>query len=290
MRALLIAPVLLLLASGPAAASDAAAHRLFAQGRHGEAAELFSDPRWKGVALYRSGQWWRAAEAFVRASDPDSLYNLGNCYARLGYPALALEAYNAALSRRPVFADAVHNANLMRRILAEDDQQGGQSAMRPQAEAIDTVEAKPESEGAGTPPPDPTGEDAAPEERHGAGEQPQAGGNETPPGDEAGADAGAGGTDGTPRDRQPAGGGAVDGRENPEAPSADASGGSAGTDETALALSAGARARLEAEQEAAQWLNRISDDPAKYLRSRIALEHRRRKAAGAVPAESGDTW
>ena len=52
---------------GVAHADDnAVAYRLFEQKRYAEAAELFTDPAWKGVAMYRSDQYWRAAEAFVR--------------------------------------------------------------------------------------------------------------------------------------------------------------------------------------------------------------------------------
>ncbi len=56
----------------PAMAADdnLLAHRLFEAGDFVRAAEIFTDPAWKGVALYRSDQWWRAAEAFVRANDP----------------------------------------------------------------------------------------------------------------------------------------------------------------------------------------------------------------------------
>ena len=53
------------------------AHRLFEEGNYVQAGEIFTDPAWKGVALYRSSQWWRAAEAFVRANDAVSAYNLG---------------------------------------------------------------------------------------------------------------------------------------------------------------------------------------------------------------------
>jgi len=106
---------LLWLAQNNAMANDnLIAHRLFKQERFAEAAEIFTDPSWKGIALYRSAQWWRAAEAFIRADDPQSLHNLGNTYVKLGFYELALEAYLAALKKQTDFEDARFNADLMR--------------------------------------------------------------------------------------------------------------------------------------------------------------------------------
>ncbi len=54
---------------------------------------LFSDPGWRGVALYRSGHYEAAAGAFARAGQP---FNQGNALARAGQYAEALEAYDLA--------------------------------------------------------------------------------------------------------------------------------------------------------------------------------------------------
>ncbi len=60
----------------------------------GLAASLFEDAAWRGVALYRAGDFDGAAAAFKEAK---SEYNLGNAQAHLGDYAAALEAYDVAL-------------------------------------------------------------------------------------------------------------------------------------------------------------------------------------------------
>lgn len=60
------------------------------------ATKLFSDPNWRGVAIYRSGDFANAAEAFKRAGNQ---YNLGNAEARNGRFAAALEVYDQAIGK-----------------------------------------------------------------------------------------------------------------------------------------------------------------------------------------------
>ena len=40
----------------------------------------------------------------------------------------------------------------------------------------------------------------------------------------------------------------------------------------------------------ATWLESIPDDPAEFLRLRLADEHRRRLSLGQTPPEEGDLW
>jgi len=78
---------------------DLLGFELFEREDYSSAAEIFQDSAWKGVALYRSNQWWRAAEVFVRGNDAPAFHNLGNTYVKMGYYALALEAYQQALRK-----------------------------------------------------------------------------------------------------------------------------------------------------------------------------------------------
>ncbi len=59
------------------------------------AAPLFEDDGWRGVALFRSGDYEGAAEAFDAAG---AEFNLGNAQAFQGAYAAALEAYDVALT------------------------------------------------------------------------------------------------------------------------------------------------------------------------------------------------
>ncbi len=67
---------------------------LLAAGLPSAAAKVFSDPYWRGVALYRAGEFAQAVEAFEAAG---ASYNRGNALVRLGEYAAALEAYDLAL-------------------------------------------------------------------------------------------------------------------------------------------------------------------------------------------------
>jgi len=86
----------LALAGALAMSGGAAFGRLaLAAGLPGLAASLFSDPGWRGVALYRAERWDEAAEAFAQTR---AFYNLGNAEAQAGRYAAALEAYDIAIA------------------------------------------------------------------------------------------------------------------------------------------------------------------------------------------------
>lgn len=88
------------------------------------AADRLDDPAWRGSALYRSGQYERAAEAFARAEAPQASYNRGNALARAGQLEQALAAYDEALSASPDMADARHNRRLVEELLNQQQQEG----------------------------------------------------------------------------------------------------------------------------------------------------------------------
>jgi Ca-activated chloride channel family protein len=91
---------------------------LFEQGRYAEAAERFQDPTWKGLSYYAEGKFADSAAAFAALETKQGLYNLGNAYAQGGKLAAALHAYNRALALSPTFRQARHNADLMRELIA----------------------------------------------------------------------------------------------------------------------------------------------------------------------------
>ena len=266
---------------------DLLAHRLYQQGDYAQAAEIFTDPAWKGVALYRSSQWWRAAEAFVRANDAQSAFNLGNCYVKLGYYALALDAYQRALSIDPDLVDAKVNSDIMRALLKKNDdknsEQGGRQSSGDEIESIENDDEREAGAGKGGQDSDSTGESAP--------------GGSSNTGDESGnaadkAEAGDGSAaserDST-REGQD-GSGAVNGQEANRDNRSQPSGGSESDQVSDASQAAGLRAELESEQATEQWLNRIQHDPQRYLAKRIKLEERRRRAVGQSAPEGGSAW
>jgi Ca-activated chloride channel homolog len=151
----------LLLLPGPADASlwddlwlrpDQQAYQQLQEGQPERAAALFEDPDWRAAALYRSGEYERAAGAFAERAraaaaspapkellgdspDPAApaagsltpLYNQGNALARQGDYQGAIDRYDAVLTRDPEHADARFNRALLEKLLeAQNDGEPGQ--------------------------------------------------------------------------------------------------------------------------------------------------------------------
>jgi len=142
---LLCLPFCLLLTPPPAQAGgwddlwlrrDQQAMQLLGDDQPAAAAELFRDERWRGVALYRSGDYAGAAAAFARDPSADGHYNRGNALAMAGRYDEALRAYAAALVLRPDLAVAQRNRNRLERLLAQRAAaQAEAAARRQQAQA-----------------------------------------------------------------------------------------------------------------------------------------------------------
>lgn len=225
-----------------------------------EAAAATPDPRWRGAAYYRQGDFASAADYFARAEGAVSHYNRGNALARSGQLAAAAEAYQAALEAQPAFPDARHNYELVRALLesqgpdAASDPGTGQGNQGGEGSAAAGSGQRPDATGGTEPPesanrPGRTGADAdraapgdsATEPRAEALAQPETG---TPPSDEPAA-----GADAT---------GPAEPGDSPQASSWNP--------------------QRESEQAAQQWLEGIEDDPAGLLRRQIRRTYERRYA------------
>lgn len=89
----------------------------------GSAAEQLQDPEWRGSALYKSGQFDQAVEAFASGEGARADYNRGNALARGGKLEEAIAAYDRALSRNPDLEDAEFNRALVKDLLEQQQQQ-----------------------------------------------------------------------------------------------------------------------------------------------------------------------
>ena len=92
-------------------------------GRAGEAARQFTDPAWRGMALYRSGDYDAAAQAFGTSGSVDADYNRGNALAHAGRLPEAADAYRSVLKQAPDYADAKANLALVERLLQQQHNQ-----------------------------------------------------------------------------------------------------------------------------------------------------------------------
>jgi Ca-activated chloride channel family protein len=90
------------------------------------AASLFNDPSWQAVAKYRAEDYAGAAEGFARFDDPDANYNLGNALAFKGDYENSLAAYDRTLAQQPDHEDALHNREIVRQLM-EQQQQSSES-------------------------------------------------------------------------------------------------------------------------------------------------------------------
>lgn len=102
---------------------DQQAHQALSEGSPGIAAMLFDDGRWRAVAQYRSGDFAAAASGFGSFQDAEAAYNLGNALARNGQYEAALGAYDTTLAAVPDHEDALHNRELVERLLEEQRSQ-----------------------------------------------------------------------------------------------------------------------------------------------------------------------
>jgi Ca-activated chloride channel family protein len=92
--------------------ADQKGAHLFEKGEHKEAAKVFENPMWQGVALYRAGEFEDAAQAFARIDSADGNYNQGNAWLMHGAYDAAIKSYERALEKRPDWSEAAENRDL----------------------------------------------------------------------------------------------------------------------------------------------------------------------------------
>lgn len=96
---------------------DQQGRHYFDRGDFGTASERFEDPVWKGVSLYRAGDYQGALNAFALADTADSYYNQGNALAHLGKYPEAVKSYEVALESRPGWKEAEENLALVKSLI-----------------------------------------------------------------------------------------------------------------------------------------------------------------------------
>ncbi|MDH5216870.1 MAG: VWA domain-containing protein, partial [Gammaproteobacteria bacterium] len=117
---------------------DQQAYELMLQDKPKEAAPLFEDKEWQGVAHYRSGEFDKAAEALSQSESTDAQYNRANSLAQLGKLEDAIAAYDEALKDNPQHEDAKFNRDLLKDFLErqkdqqQDQQQNGEDGQEQQ--------------------------------------------------------------------------------------------------------------------------------------------------------------
>ncbi len=101
---------------------DQQAANALEQGQPEAAARRFVNPAWRGMALYKAGDYPGAAQAFAESKGVDAGYNRGNALARAGQLEKAAGAYRQVLKQAPGHADAKANLALVEKLLQQQQQ------------------------------------------------------------------------------------------------------------------------------------------------------------------------
>ena len=97
--------------------ADQQARLAFEKKAYADAATLFADPNWQGVAYYRNGAYTEAAEAFGRTGSAEAFFNRGNAFMKRFEFAKAITAYEQAVAEAPDWQAAAENLALARHTL-----------------------------------------------------------------------------------------------------------------------------------------------------------------------------
>ncbi|MCA9498847.1 MAG: VWA domain-containing protein [Nitrospira sp.] len=266
-----------------------------------EAAALFQDPGWKGIAHYRAGKYQEAEEVFSTVNTAEGHYNRGNALANLGRYEEAMASYQAALSQKPDHADAQHNLEIIKQLLdkspsaeqaGESSQQSDGSSAKQNNNGNEAGGEREKSEN----PSDPTHKqsdsktvDSQKEKQEEAGSGSDSvktsnQSNEDRKSSEENIEREAQGLDPLNAEQS---------KKPLSIPSANEEKPGDQVEQAEVSSTASAEKTSEmqkSEQVLQQWLRRIPDDPGGLLRRKFLLEHQRRVEAGRSTISQGKRW
>ena len=232
--------------------------RLLEDKRPNDAAILFENADWRGIAAYRAERYRHAVVAFLDVETVRNLYNAGNSYALIHEWDGAKAAYRKVLLLDPEHDDARHNLDVVSRAQAREQEL--LEATRPTRRLGDWRDG--EQDGASD-----TGDrDARTAEGESAGENPSGAAHARS------ARSAPGGISGTPGERRMSRDAAAGGTS-----------GRADSDPGQLLAGGGGRAAIlqESRLSAELLLRRINDNPARVLAARLREIHRGRQDGAA---------
>ena len=99
------------------------AQRALQEGSAADAAALFDDTEWRGVARYQAGDYAGSAAEFAESGDTRNLYNLANAMAQQGELDAAIDTYEQVLEMEPGNEDAQYNLDLVKGIKDQQEQE-----------------------------------------------------------------------------------------------------------------------------------------------------------------------
>ena len=121
--------------------SDQQGRWAFEHHQYPQAATLFSDPYWKGIAAYQAADFQAALASFAEVDTAPAYFYLGNSHVRLSHFSEAIAAYEHALKLQPAFPEATVNLALAQALLKDrdDQQQAGPPDEKPDEVKFDNT-------------------------------------------------------------------------------------------------------------------------------------------------------
>ncbi|MBP3545662.1 MAG: tetratricopeptide repeat protein [Alphaproteobacteria bacterium] len=101
--------------------------KAFSEGNYAQAADSFSNTKWKATAFYRQGDFENASKFFAKNTDVESMYNLGNALAKGGKIEEAIKKYEEVLKISPEHEDAKFNLEYLKQQQQEQQKNQDQS-------------------------------------------------------------------------------------------------------------------------------------------------------------------
>jgi Ca-activated chloride channel family protein len=252
---------------------DQQAIKALEQNNPKEAAGLFEQTDWKGIAHYRAGDYEQAEQDFSGIDSSEARYNRGNALAKLGKYQEAIASYQAAITQQPGHEDAKHNLDVLKKML--EDQQSQSSQDKDSESSGDNQQAGDQ------------GSQDKQSQRQGTEKNDQDETSEQSSAKQDSNDKEAG--DSSQRKQSQ-----LEQMEPSDAVQPSSSDDEKEADLQKQMASApqpeGMDDDKKSEQALQQWLRRIPDDPGGLLRRKILLEHRRRLEAGTAVDASGRPW
>ena len=256
---------------------DQQAAQLLQQGDSEQAAELFSDQRWKAAAHYKAGDYETALQQMETLDSADASYNRANALARLGRLEDALEGYDEALKLDPDNEDAAYNRKLVEEALKQQQQQQQDQSQQGDGEQGDNEQQDQQQQS------DQSSEQQGQESQN--QQQDQQSGQDATQSEQQ--DSQDGQEKGEQTDQQQ-GESEVQQQDEEAAQQSEQTQQDKGSDEESSrqALSQQDQQQTLSEQAEAQWLRRIPDDPGGLLRNKFKYQYGRQRQ----PNTEQETW
>ncbi len=102
---------------------DQQARALLQSGNAELAAEVFTDPRWRGISQHQAGNYKQAIDEFNVNDDAQSVYNRGVAQVMEGEYEAAVGSFESVLEEQPDNNDAAHNLEIAKALLEQQQQQ-----------------------------------------------------------------------------------------------------------------------------------------------------------------------